>query len=157
MQKLVSPLSSLVHFFRYLERRSWSLWLACRPKSAVAKGRRRERRRRGSWARDGNRWTSTTWTRRDSSRWWVAGWGDEKNHFTGQKQGEPQCWIGASYREKAKELWEWMYQLEAEKFELQDQITRQKYEVSVVICSGVFKWDFIHIFICLFTFFQRRG
>uniref|UniRef100_H2TZ63 Troponin T type 2a (cardiac) n=1 Tax=Takifugu rubripes TaxID=31033 RepID=H2TZ63_TAKRU len=36
-------------------------------------------------------------------------------------------------RDKAKELWEWMYQLEAEKFELQDQITKQKYEVSVVV------------------------
>uniref|UniRef100_A0A672H3J8 Troponin T type 2a (cardiac) n=1 Tax=Salarias fasciatus TaxID=181472 RepID=A0A672H3J8_SALFA len=33
-------------------------------------------------------------------------------------------------KEKAKELWEWMYELEAEKFELQYQFTRQKYEVS---------------------------
>uniref|UniRef100_A0A3P8S261 Troponin T type 2a (cardiac) n=1 Tax=Amphiprion percula TaxID=161767 RepID=A0A3P8S261_AMPPE len=32
-------------------------------------------------------------------------------------------------KEKAKELWEWMYQLEAEKFELQYQLTSQKYEV----------------------------
>uniref|UniRef100_A0A672GVG2 Troponin T type 2a (cardiac) n=1 Tax=Salarias fasciatus TaxID=181472 RepID=A0A672GVG2_SALFA len=32
-------------------------------------------------------------------------------------------------KEKAKELWEWMYELEAEKFELQYQFTRQKYEV----------------------------
>uniref|UniRef100_A0A672GUR7 Troponin T type 2a (cardiac) n=1 Tax=Salarias fasciatus TaxID=181472 RepID=A0A672GUR7_SALFA len=31
-------------------------------------------------------------------------------------------------KEKAKELWEWMYELEAEKFELQYQFTRQKYE-----------------------------
>ncbi|CAG6021488.1 unnamed protein product [Menidia menidia] len=30
---------------------------------------------------------------------------------------------------KAKELWEWMHQLEAEKFELQYQLTSQKYEV----------------------------
>uniref|UniRef100_H3DC41 Troponin T type 2a (cardiac) n=1 Tax=Tetraodon nigroviridis TaxID=99883 RepID=H3DC41_TETNG len=35
-------------------------------------------------------------------------------------------------KEKAKELWEWMYQLEAEKFELQDHITRQKYEINVL-------------------------
>lgn len=34
------------------------------------------------------------------------------------------------HREKAKELWEWMHQLEAEKFELQYQFARQKYEVS---------------------------
>lgn len=36
-----------------------------------------------------------------------------------------------SHREKAKELWDWMYELEAEKFELQYQFTRQKYEVCV--------------------------
>ncbi|XP_075332943.1 troponin T type 2a (cardiac) isoform X5 [Odontesthes bonariensis] len=33
---------------------------------------------------------------------------------------------------KAKELWEWMYQLEAENFELQYQFTRQKYEINVL-------------------------
>lgn len=37
-------------------------------------------------------------------------------------------------RQKAKELWEWMYELEAEKFELQYQFSRQKYEV----CDCVF-------------------
>lgn len=37
-------------------------------------------------------------------------------------------------REKAKELWEWMYELEAEKFELLYQFSRQKYEV----CDCVF-------------------
>uniref|UniRef100_A0A672GU62 Troponin T type 2a (cardiac) n=1 Tax=Salarias fasciatus TaxID=181472 RepID=A0A672GU62_SALFA len=35
-------------------------------------------------------------------------------------------------KEKAKELWEWMYELEAEKFELQYQFTRQKYEINVL-------------------------
>lgn len=35
-------------------------------------------------------------------------------------------------REKAKELWQWMHQLEAEKFELQYKYTRQKYEVTVL-------------------------
>ncbi|XP_045912140.1 troponin T type 2a (cardiac) isoform X1 [Micropterus dolomieu] len=35
-------------------------------------------------------------------------------------------------KEKAKELWEWMYQLEAEKFELQYQLTQQKYEINVL-------------------------
>ncbi|XP_026162630.1 troponin T, cardiac muscle isoforms-like isoform X2 [Mastacembelus armatus] len=35
-------------------------------------------------------------------------------------------------REKAKELWEWMRQLEDEKFELQYKYTKQKYEVTVL-------------------------
>ncbi|XP_046907599.1 troponin T type 2a (cardiac) isoform X2 [Hypomesus transpacificus] len=35
-------------------------------------------------------------------------------------------------RDKAKELWDWMHQLEAEKFELQYQFTRQKYEINVL-------------------------
>uniref|UniRef100_A0A4W6EQ23 Troponin T type 2a (cardiac) n=1 Tax=Lates calcarifer TaxID=8187 RepID=A0A4W6EQ23_LATCA len=43
-----------------------------------------------------------------------------------------QSHISSSHREKAKELWEWMYQLEAEKFELQYQFTRQKYEINVL-------------------------
>uniref|UniRef100_A0A669DG39 Troponin T2, cardiac type n=1 Tax=Oreochromis niloticus TaxID=8128 RepID=A0A669DG39_ORENI len=32
-------------------------------------------------------------------------------------------------REKAKDLWDWLRQLEAEKFELQQKCTKQKYEV----------------------------
>uniref|UniRef100_A0A3B5LPP1 Troponin T type 2a (cardiac) n=1 Tax=Xiphophorus couchianus TaxID=32473 RepID=A0A3B5LPP1_9TELE len=35
-------------------------------------------------------------------------------------------------KEKAKELWDWMYELEAEKFDLQYQFTRQKYEINVL-------------------------
>uniref|UniRef100_A0A8D0ASJ0 Troponin T type 2b (cardiac) n=1 Tax=Sander lucioperca TaxID=283035 RepID=A0A8D0ASJ0_SANLU len=35
-------------------------------------------------------------------------------------------------REKAKEMWEWLRQLEAEKFELQYKHTKQKYEVTVL-------------------------
>uniref|UniRef100_A0A665U987 Troponin T type 2a (cardiac) n=1 Tax=Echeneis naucrates TaxID=173247 RepID=A0A665U987_ECHNA len=35
-------------------------------------------------------------------------------------------------KDKAQELWEWMYQLEAEKFELQYQFSRQKYEINVL-------------------------
>ncbi|KAM6929053.1 troponin T type 2a (cardiac) [Lycodopsis pacificus] len=35
-------------------------------------------------------------------------------------------------KEKAKELWEWMQDLEAEKFELQHQLTGQKYEINVL-------------------------
>ncbi|XP_061552838.1 troponin T type 2a (cardiac) isoform X3 [Phycodurus eques] len=33
---------------------------------------------------------------------------------------------------KAKQLWEWMQQLEADKFELQHQITSKKYEINVL-------------------------
>ncbi|XP_077947237.1 troponin T type 2a (cardiac) isoform X1 [Gasterosteus aculeatus] len=39
-------------------------------------------------------------------------------------------------KEKAKELWEWMQQLEAEKFDLQYQITGQKYEVFATAHNG---------------------
>uniref|UniRef100_A0A8C2ZIN1 Troponin T type 2a (cardiac) n=1 Tax=Cyclopterus lumpus TaxID=8103 RepID=A0A8C2ZIN1_CYCLU len=35
-------------------------------------------------------------------------------------------------KEKAKELWEWMQELEGEKFDLQYQITSQKYEINVL-------------------------
>lgn len=35
-------------------------------------------------------------------------------------------------KDKAKELWEWIQQLEAEKFDLQYQFTRQKYEINVL-------------------------
>ncbi|XP_059397047.1 troponin T, cardiac muscle isoforms-like isoform X2 [Carassius carassius] len=38
----------------------------------------------------------------------------------------------SALREKAKELWSWMRQLEAEKFELQYQFTKQKYEINVL-------------------------
>uniref|UniRef100_A0A3P8QX17 Troponin T type 2b (cardiac) n=1 Tax=Astatotilapia calliptera TaxID=8154 RepID=A0A3P8QX17_ASTCA len=34
-------------------------------------------------------------------------------------------------REKAKDLWDWLRQLEAEKFELQQKCTKQKYEVKL--------------------------
>ncbi|KAF6733801.1 Troponin T, cardiac muscle [Oryzias melastigma] len=35
-------------------------------------------------------------------------------------------------REKAKELWDWIRQLEAEKYELQYKQTKQKYEITVL-------------------------
>uniref|UniRef100_A0A3B5QUN7 Troponin T2, cardiac type n=1 Tax=Xiphophorus maculatus TaxID=8083 RepID=A0A3B5QUN7_XIPMA len=35
-------------------------------------------------------------------------------------------------REKAKEMWDWMRQLEAEKFDLQFKYTKQKYEVKLL-------------------------
>lgn len=46
------------------------------------------------------------------------------------------CCASVSHREKAKELWEWMQQLEAEKFDLQYQITGQKYEVFATAHNG---------------------
>ncbi|XP_039604656.1 troponin T type 2a (cardiac) isoform X2 [Polypterus senegalus] len=36
-------------------------------------------------------------------------------------------------REKAKELWQWMHQLEAEKFDLQYKFKKQRYEINVLI------------------------
>lgn len=35
------------------------------------------------------------------------------------------------HREKANELWQWMMELEAEKFDLSEKLKRQKYDVSV--------------------------
>ncbi|XP_029428072.1 troponin T, cardiac muscle isoform X3 [Rhinatrema bivittatum] len=35
-------------------------------------------------------------------------------------------------RDKAKELWQWIYELEAEKFDLQDKFKQQKYEINVL-------------------------
>ncbi|XP_072889923.1 troponin T, slow skeletal muscle isoform X2 [Hemitrygon akajei] len=35
-------------------------------------------------------------------------------------------------REKAKELWQWMFQLESEKFDLMDKLKRQKYEINLL-------------------------
>ncbi|XP_008278057.1 troponin T, cardiac muscle isoforms-like isoform X1 [Stegastes partitus] len=35
-------------------------------------------------------------------------------------------------RDKAKEMWEWMRQLEGEKFDLQFKFTKQKYEITVL-------------------------
>ncbi|XP_077316854.1 troponin T, fast skeletal muscle isoform X1 [Lithobates pipiens] len=35
-------------------------------------------------------------------------------------------------RDKAKELWEWLYQLESEKFEMGEKLKKQKYEVTTL-------------------------
>ncbi|XP_069792549.1 troponin T, cardiac muscle-like [Narcine bancroftii] len=35
-------------------------------------------------------------------------------------------------KEKTKELWQWMYQLEAEKYDLQEKMKHQKYEINVL-------------------------
>ncbi|MBN3322005.1 TNNT2 protein, partial [Atractosteus spatula] len=34
--------------------------------------------------------------------------------------------------EKAKELWQWMYQLQMEKFDLKEKLKKQKYEISLL-------------------------
>lgn len=39
-------------------------------------------------------------------------------------------------REKAKELWDWMHQLESEKFDHMEKLKRQKYEVGVCPVQG---------------------
>uniref|UniRef100_A0A3Q2Q897 Troponin T, slow skeletal muscle n=1 Tax=Fundulus heteroclitus TaxID=8078 RepID=A0A3Q2Q897_FUNHE len=36
-------------------------------------------------------------------------------------------------RERAKEMWEWIYQLESEKFNLTDKMNKQKYEINVLL------------------------
>ncbi|GLD57437.1 troponin T, slow skeletal muscle-like isoform X1 [Lates japonicus] len=36
-------------------------------------------------------------------------------------------------RERAKEMWEWIYQLESEKFDLTEKMKRQKYEINVLL------------------------
>lgn len=50
------------------------------------------------------------------------------------------------HREKAKELWDWLYQLETEKYEYLEKMKRQRYDVSGKIiflgCNFVYqvKW-----------------
>uniref|UniRef100_A0A3P9B1T9 Troponin T type 2b (cardiac) n=1 Tax=Maylandia zebra TaxID=106582 RepID=A0A3P9B1T9_9CICH len=46
-------------------------------------------------------------------------------------------------REKAKDLWDWLRQLEAEKFELQQKCTKQKYEVKCQQILAVAAKDFL--------------
>ncbi|XP_067344729.1 troponin T, slow skeletal muscle-like isoform X5 [Channa argus] len=36
-------------------------------------------------------------------------------------------------RERAKEMWQWIYQLESEKFDLTEKMKRQKYEINVLL------------------------
>ncbi|XP_062330249.1 troponin T, slow skeletal muscle-like isoform X1 [Osmerus eperlanus] len=36
-------------------------------------------------------------------------------------------------RERAQQLWEWLYQLESDKFELTEKMKRQKYEINVLL------------------------
>ncbi|XP_017556244.1 troponin T, slow skeletal muscle-like isoform X2 [Pygocentrus nattereri] len=36
-------------------------------------------------------------------------------------------------RERAREMWEWIYQLESEKFDLMEKMRRQKYEIKVLL------------------------
>lgn len=46
-------------------------------------------------------------------------------------------------RERAKEIWECIYQLESEKFDLTEKMKRQKYEVNQLaenIQNGTQKW-----------------
>lgn len=39
------------------------------------------------------------------------------------------CFLLPQNRQRAQEMWNWIYQLESEKFDLLDQMKRQKYEV----------------------------
>ncbi len=63
-----------------------------------------------------------------------------------------------SLREKASELWQWMMQLEAEKFDLSEKLKRQKYDVSADIQKKTAKlllWLQITIFFCSMTLLSR--
>lgn len=42
----------------------------------------------------------------------------------------PIAFSPQTHRDKAKELWDWLYQLETEKYDFTEQIKRKKYEVS---------------------------
>lgn len=46
-------------------------------------------------------------------------------------QGFPEAHPCHPYRDKAKELWDTLYQLETDKFEFGEKLKRQKYDVSV--------------------------
>lgn len=48
---------------------------------------------------------------------------------------KPRSFLG-SRREKAKELWQSIHNLEAEKFDLQEKFKQQKYEVSGSLCPS---------------------
>lgn len=91
------------------------------------RNKQKERRRERSWTSDARSWTLTTCRRTKS----------------GQSLLNPRVISSMSstvcvripplpcFREKAKELWEGLRKLEAEKFDLQYKCTKQKYEVSV--------------------------
>lgn len=49
------------------------------------------------------------------------------------------CLLFMMNREKAKELWDWMHQLESEKFDHMEKLKRQKYEVGVCPAQGRMK------------------
>lgn len=140
---------------RYPQRTSWRLRLACRPKSAVAKDKRRERRRRRSWTRDVNPWILTTWTRTDSSRWRAAGWGDEKKHLMQPKQKQIVGFVHLTER-KPKSCGSGCTSWRLRSLSCR---TRSPNRNMRYLCSPThlgFLGDFTHIFIYLFTCFQRR-
>ncbi|XP_078286617.1 LOW QUALITY PROTEIN: troponin T, slow skeletal muscle-like, partial [Rhinoraja longicauda] len=55
---------------------------------------------------------------------------DAKKRKVLSNMGAHYVWLPGE--EKAKELWEWMYQLEAEKFDLMDKLKGQKYEINLL-------------------------
>lgn len=56
--------------------------------------------------------------------------------------------MASVFREKANELWQWLMELEADKFDFSEKLKRQKYDVSLLTCGS-------HMFIpsdsCLFA------
>uniref|UniRef100_A0A672R9H1 Troponin T, fast skeletal muscle isoforms-like n=1 Tax=Sinocyclocheilus grahami TaxID=75366 RepID=A0A672R9H1_SINGR len=65
-------------------------------------------------------------------------------------------------KEKAKELWDWMYQLEAEKFEHIEKLKRQKYEVRELTNDHLHNTTSINLFYFMFhhslyLFYKERS
>lgn len=100
-----------------------------------ARRRPRERRRRRFWPPDASSSTSTIWTR---TSWSTKSCQDNQHpeppdHCVGR--GEPLNLVVVLLcccRDKINELYEWMCQLESEKFDHMERLKRQKYEVSTM-------------------------
>lgn len=83
--------------------------------------RLRERRRRRFWLPDAKPWTSTTWTK---TNWSTPAFLKRAKRVNGND--DVRC---VSCRDKINELYEWMCQLESEKFDHMEKLKLQKYEV----------------------------
>lgn len=57
---------------------------------------------------------------------WSQGSGFENGFFS----------IWSVFREKANELWQWLMELEADKFDFSEKLKRQKYDVSHLTCGS---------------------
>lgn len=91
----------------------------------------RGRRKRRSWLSAGSLSTSITWMRINWSMTSVCRVSHPREHVA-LNMAIFLCFV---FREKASELWLWLMELEAEKFDLGEKLKRQKYDVSQPTCS----------------------